>query len=351
MHYSQQEPTISSMVLLSLYNDLSAERDVFDRGLKTFGIGLNEIQDFHGYISLRGFVGLFEWLATALKDPWLGLRMAQRAGPDALGAVGYLFLSSGKLETAVNSLARYLDAIQSSSRIEVRIVGELVHIRYRIIDDTIAPRRQDSEYSIGLIWRYMKLLSKNQSRLTQVSFEHEQPAGSTTLPRRIFGAPVLFGSEANEIALPLDDFQHWHEGLDPHLFPILEDHISNTLAQSEIPATFTEAVSQLLTEQILGQGARAETIADGLRISTVTLHRRLRGEGFRFKELVDSRSKALAERLLSYGNLPIATISRRLGFSDPATFSRAFRRWFDTTPREYRKEIQRQRLEEFRAEV
>lgn len=349
MRYSQQEPTISSTVLLSLYNDLSAHRDVFDRGLNAFGIGLSELQDFHGHISLRGFVGIFEWLSLALKDPWLGLKISQRAGPDALGAVGYLFLSSGNLETAVHSLSRYLDAIQSSSRMEISHDDELVQIRYRIIDDTIAPRRQDSEYSIGLTWRYMKLLSKNQCRLTQVSFEHEPPPDALNLARRIFNAPVLFGCEANELSLPLDDFQQWHEGLDPHLFPILEDHITNTLKQLDAPATFAESISQLITEQILGQGARAELIADILGISPVTLHRRLRNEGFRFKELVDSRSKAFASRLLRHGNLPIATVSRRLGFSDPATFSRAFRRWFDTTPRAYRKRIQQQRLKEFRS--
>ena len=351
MRYSQQEPAISSMVLMSLYSDLSAHRDVFARGLKTFGIGLNALQDFHGHISLRGFVGIFEWLAAALHDPWLGLKISQRAGPDALGAVGYLFLSSGKLETAVQSLSRYLDAIQSSSRIEIIYVDDLVQIRYRIIDDTIAPRRQDSEYSIGLIWRYMKLLSKNQCTLTQVSFEHEPPPGTTTLPRRVFGAPVLFGSESNELVLAVNDFQQWHEGLDPHLFPILEDHISNTLEQTEPPVTFSDTVSRLLTEQVLGQGARAELIAGMLRISTVTLHRRLRAEGFRFKELVDSQSKALAARLLRHGKLPMATISQRLGFADPATFSRAFRRWYDTTPRDYRKEIQRRRLDAFKAEL
>jgi len=351
MRYSQQEPTISSMVLLSLYNDLSAHREVFDRGLRTFGIGLDELQDFHGHISLRGFVQIFEWLSSALDDPWLGLRVSQRAGPDALGAVGYLFLSSGKLETAIHSLSRYLDAIQSSSRIEIRYVEDLVQVRYRIINDTIAPRRQDSEYSIGLTWRYMKLLSKNQCQLMQVSFEHEQPPGITTLPRRIFNAPVLFGSDSNELTLRLEDFRQWHEGLDPHLFPILEDHISNTLHQQEIASTFAESVSQLITEQVLGRGARAGMISDMLKISTVTLHRRLREEGFRFKEIVDSRSKALAERLLRHSNLPIATVSQRLGYSDPATFSRAFRRWFDTTPRDFRNDIQQQRLHEFRMEL
>jgi AraC-like DNA-binding protein len=190
----------------------------------------------------------------------------------------------------------------------------------------------------------MKLLTRNRCRLAQVRFEHERPPEPTSIYGRIFEAPVMFGQESNEIVLPLEDFRRCHQGLDPHLFPILEDHISRTFAQSELPPTFTESVDALMTEEVLGRGARAPLIADKLKISTVTLHRRLRSEGSQFKERVESRRKLVAERLLYHGNLPIATISRRLGFSDPATFTRACRRWFDMTPRELRSRLHRSQL-------
>lgn len=334
------EPTISSHVLMSLYNDLSEHRALFDRGLDEFDISMAALQDFHGNVSLRHYVGLFEWLARELNQPSLGLQVSQRNGPDALGAVGYLFLCSGNLETALHSLERHLDAIQSSSRMEIRQIDGHVQIRYRIIDDSIAPRRQDSEYSIGLTWRHMKLLSKNQCRLVQVGFEHQRSYRNDLIYSRVFNAPVLFEREANELTIPLEDFQRWHEGLDPHLFPILEEHIATTRAQAQAPGTFTESVNELLTERILQQGARAELVARLLRVSPVTLHRRLRAEGSRFKKIVETRSKAVAERMLKHSNIPIATVSRRLGFSDPAAFSRAFRRWHGQAPREFRRRHQ-----------
>lgn len=343
------EPIISTSVLLSIYNDLNDERALFNRGLKQFGINTEELHDFHGQISLRLFVQIFEWLAQALGDPWLGLKISQRSGPDALGAVGYLFLSSGNLETALQSLARYLDAIQNSSRIDIAYVGNLVQVRYRIIDETISPKRQDSEFSIGLIWRYIKLLSRNKCKLMQVSFEHDKPQATPMLPHRIFKSPVLFNAESNSLVISREDLQYWHKGHDPHLFPILEDHISHTLAQLDSTTTFTESVTQLITDQILDQGARAELIAGIMNISTATLHRRLKKEGSRFKELVDLRCKKLAKRLLDHSNLPIATISRRLGYTDPSTFSRAFRRWSGATPRDHRQTTKQQKLREFRS--
>ncbi len=338
MRKMQAEATISSTVLLSLYNELSGDRALFDRGLARFGISLRELQDFHGHISLRDFVGIFEWLAKNLRDPSLGLKVAQRSGPDALGAVGYLFLSSGTLETALQSLIRYLEAIQSSSAMEIRYIDKFVEVRYGIVDNTIVQRRQDSEYSIGLIWRYMKLLSKNRCRLTQVSFEHGLRPGLHSVYRRVFNAPVLFNQDANALTLPLAEIREWHEGLDPHLIPILEDHIATNLNQSTGTETFAETISALLTDSMLGQGAHAEAVAEKLGISTATLHRKLRAEGFRFKELVELRCKEVATRHLRYSNIPIGIVSRRLGFSHPATFSRACRRWFGKTPSDFRKE-------------
>lgn len=341
MRHRVPGPTIASLVLQSLYSDLGAYRDVFDRGLARFGITAGNLQDIHGQVNLRSFVRLFEWLAVELQDPWLGLRLSQRAGPHALGALGYLFLCSRSLETAFQLASRYLRANQTASKLQIAIADRLVRIRYEIDDDTIAPRRQDSEYSTGITWRYMKLLTRNQCHLTQVNFEHEHPRGQTSIYGRIFDAPVIFGQGSNEIVLPVEDYRRCHEGLDPHLFPILEDHIANTLAQSELPRTFAEAVDALITEDVLGRGASAALIAGKLKVSTVTLHRRLRSEGSRFKDRVESRRKLVAERLLYHGNLPIATISRRLGFSESATFTRACRRWFGMTPRDLRSSLQR----------
>jgi hypothetical protein len=56
---------------------------------------------------------------------------------------------------------------------------------------------------------------------------------------------VIFGQDSNELVLPLEDFRRNHEGLDPHLFPILQDHVARSLAQAEAPRSFTEAVAAL----------------------------------------------------------------------------------------------------------
>ena len=328
---------IASMVLLALYNDLSQHRILFDRGLARFGIDPGVLDDVHGHIRLRSYVQIFEWLAEALGDPWLGLRVASRAGPHALGALGYLFLCSRSLEAAFWSASRYLAANQTASSLDVRVGDGFARVRYRVIDESIAPRRQDSEYSAAITWRYMRILCNDRCRLNQVRFEHDPPAGETSIYRRVFNAPVLFGQSSNELIVPLDDYRRLHPGLDPHLLPILEDHVANTLPRSGSPETFARTVEESISGQSTECVVTASQVAQHLGIAPVTLHRRLRREGRRFKAIVEARSKVVAERLLTDSDVPIAAISQRLGFANPETFTRACHRWFGKGPREYRK--------------
>jgi AraC-like DNA-binding protein len=56
--------------------------------------------------------------------------------------------------------------------------------------------------------------------------------------------------------------------------------------------------------------------------------------------LADTRHE-LARHLLLNTDLPVSQIATNLGFAEPATFSRAFRSWAGTSPRQWRKEESR----------
>ena len=70
-------------------------------------------------------------------------------------------------------------------------------------------------------------------------------------------------------------------------------------------------------------------------LSRQTLYRRLKAEGVTFEALLDRLRRRLAQKLVRQG-LPVKDIAYRLGFSDPAAFSRAFKRWTGTSPRNAR---------------
>jgi AraC-like DNA-binding protein len=67
-----------------------------------------------------------------------------------------------------------------------------------------------------------------------------------------------------------------------------------------------------------------------------TLQRRLAAERQSYQQVLDGWRKDAARRHLAASALSIGEIAWLLGFSEPAPFHRAFKRWFGTTPQAFR---------------
>jgi AraC-like DNA-binding protein len=80
-----------------------------------------------------------------------------------------------------------------------------------------------------------------------------------------------------------------------------------------------------------------EDVAHTLALSPRTLKRRLKDEATTFSAILDEERKKRACRLLHDHDLSVEDIAERLGYSDAANFSRAFRRLFGMSPRDYRR--------------
>ncbi len=86
-------------------------------------------------------------------------------------------------------------------------------------------------------------------------------------------------------------------------------------------------------EPLLASGtARIERVAGAMGCSRQTLYRRLKGEGLTFEQVLDGLRHRLALKLMRGGTLAVKDAAYRLGFSDPAAFSRAFKRWTGLSP-------------------
>ena len=82
---------------------------------------------------------------------------------------------------------------------------------------------------------------------------------------------------------------------------------------------------------------RAEDYARRLGYSVKTLTRAcLSATGQPVKQIIDSRVALEAQRLLAHTDQPVATIARRLGFSEPTNVGKFFTRHTGITPGEFR---------------
>lgn len=79
-----------------------------------------------------------------------------------------------------------------------------------------------------------------------------------------------------------------------------------------------------------------ESICTTLQLSPQVVRRRLTEEGTSYQKIKDSARCELALELLSTPELLIADIAERTGFTEPAAFSRAFKKWAGISPAQHR---------------
>ncbi len=100
---------------------------------------------------------------------------------------------------------------------------------------------------------------------------------------------------------------------------------------------FRRQVEQRLEAVLESGDIGIDRTARDLGYSRQTLYRRLKAEGTTYEQLLDGLRRRLALRLVREQGLSVKEAAYRLGFSDPAAFSRAFKRWTGTSPGEMRR--------------
>ncbi|MEA3012873.1 MAG: hypothetical protein QOD42_1418 [Sphingomonadales bacterium] len=95
---------------------------------------------------------------------------------------------------------------------------------------------------------------------------------------------------------------------------------------------FRSEVERRMEPMLASGPVRIDAVARAIGCSRQTLYRRLKAEGVTFAELLDDLRRRLALRFVREQGLSVKESAYRLGFSDPAAFSRAFKRWTGTCP-------------------
>ena len=81
--------------------------------------------------------------------------------------------------------------------------------------------------------------------------------------------------------------------------------------------------------------ANIDAVARKLALSRQTLFRKLKAEGATFDQILDDLRHKLAIHYLTEKRVQVKEAAYLVGFSEPAAFSRAFKRWTESSPRMY----------------
>ena len=149
---------------------------------------------------------------------------------------------------------------------------------------------------------------------------------------RIWEAPTSFGTDWNAMRVEEARLKERIAVQPRFAFGILSEHAEELLKTLEASKTIRGRVESLLLPMLHTGDVSMDLIAQKLLVSRQTLYRQLRSEGVTFEEVLDELRRNLAQRYLSGRKTSVNETAYLVGFSDPAAFSRAFKRWTGKSP-------------------
>lgn len=155
----------------------------------------------------------------------------------------------------------------------------------------------------------------------------------------VFGCPVENQAETSEIVFDASLVKQPIVNADPHLLHFLTPIAEEILTFLPRRGGVLSEVQSCILAVLRNGDPSLEGVAAKLNVSTRTLQRRLEAEGTSFAALLDEARQVAAFRYLRDPRISITETALLVGFSEPSTFYRAFKRWTGKTPAEYRRSL------------
>lgn len=276
------------------------------------------------------------WLRAAqrLANPAIGLNLARAVRPASFGVVGYALMSSRTLREGFERLVRYQRIISDSSDLSLRLQPDGYALTLVVYGNLLPPSRHSAESTLALILALSGWLIGRPLHPRQVLMKGEVPT-SIEPYQKFFHAPLIFNAPHDALVFDGADLEMPLPTADEAMVRLHERYADEYLGRFSSTRT-THQVRQVVCRLLPRGEPKREAVAKSLHVSPRTLQRRLEGEGISFQVLLDETRRELALQFLNQPQVTLLEIAYQLGFADSSNFFRAFRRWFNETPSEYR---------------
>jgi AraC-like DNA-binding protein len=164
--------------------------------------------------------------------------------------------------------------------------------------------------------------------------EPDYAAAMLARGRSLGAGTMRFGRPSHRLVFDASLLEVPLTSADPAAMQLAREQCDRELAALSESASLAGRVRVELTRG--DAGATLERVARRLGASTRTLKRRLAEEGTSFRAISDEARRQKALLLLDDRRVPLAEVAERLGYSDVANFTRAFRRWTGKSPGAFR---------------
>lgn len=300
---------------------------------EAIGVDRAVLEDQEATLPITCFYDALELAAERSGKANFGIRFAlhwTKVAQDGLASMQFLVQSSPTLRVACDRILRYQRFWNPAEWYDTAADDDTYSVGYRSWGPPRPAHVYQAEKTAALIALVPRSVDPSTTPIS-VKFPHS-PHGDPAFVRRILGVEPTYGAAWTEVTLPAAVMDKPLPQANPALFGFLDRYMAEQMAalptDDSYSARAMSAVKRLMHEPGFGQ----DLVARDLGCSSRTLARRLADEGTTLREIVETVRRARAEDLLD-GIRSVGEVALMLGYSEPAAFQHAFRRWHGISPR------------------
>lgn len=263
----------------------------------------------------------------------LGAIVAQHTHVSQLGALGTLICQSLTLHDLLNKLLKLHSAAIAGEQIWLTDEGDDLWLHHRYTVPQHIQTYQAQYYTVLMYLSVIRLAAGEhwQPAELRVAGQHKQ-RGFLELDF-LSNTPMYFYQPSNAIRFPKALLSK----------PLSHQKSSSPLSMTEEAwlqtapaASFPDSLSQLIRSFLPEGYPNLAIAAAAAGMSIRTFQRRLEDSNLSYSDLVDQIRFERATELLQDRTMKLIDIAFELGYTEPANFTKAFKRWTGVSPREFR---------------
>ncbi|KRP61414.1 AraC family transcriptional regulator [Pseudomonas trivialis] len=272
-------------------------------------------------------------------DPGLGLRMGRLSRLSQAGLAGITAAQAPTVREAARTLTRFEALYGSNYRGQSSFHedAEGAWLRFYSISPYNAYNRFVVDSIIAGWLQQLSSLAQQPVQAQRIDIEFEAP-GYQEQYGVLAQGPIHFGAEANQLRLSQESLALRNPQHCPSTWQLLLQLCERELEQLTRTRSLRERITRLLGPMLNGgREPDLEEVAARLTLPTWTLRRKLADEGTQFRAILNDTRRDLAMTYIRDTELAFGEIAYLLGFASAQAFQRAFRRWNNQTPGEFRR--------------
>jgi AraC-like DNA-binding protein len=285
-------------------------------------------------VPLREQFRLLERAAGATGDEHFGARLGSRVKARELNAFGRWVCAAPTLAAAIDRSSVGIAAmLQTSTVLSLEVRGGCARWSIEFLDPECEGRHHNellgAGYLIDLVRTYAGPRWTPDYVLTTAA-----RGSPTSEVEQILRTNVSHGHAVTTIGFDaaLLASTNPNTGLDGgHDLPAADEPVLPTGHDS------VGAIAAVMALALQEGAPRLEWVSAKLGTTPRTLQRKLAQAGTAYHAVLENLLRERSTSLVAHTHAPITDIALELGYSDPAHFTRAFRRWTGTSPLAFRK--------------